>query len=75
MSKWIKCSDSLPTKDAAYIIYAPTADAASPLVAIAWYDPTPGDIDARPVGWSLLPEVFCDSITHWMPLPEGPEGE
>lgn len=53
-----------PDVDGLCIVYAESADPKHPLIISAWYDPN--------FGYSLLPKVWCDAITHWMPLPEPP---
>lgn len=62
---WHKVSDGLPKKDGSYIIFAPSSDPKQPLIRQAWYDPN--------FGWSLLPAVWIDSISHWMELPGWPD--
>jgi len=65
-TNWTSIEERLPD-DALCLVYAPSADPDKPLINTAWYDKT--------YGWSLLPKVWCDAITHWMPLPEPPEGD
>lgn len=64
--KWISVKDRLPDKDYRYLTYQPSMDKNSPFIYIAWYHP-----DQK--RWTLLPSVLCDSITHWMDIPKGPE--
>lgn len=54
----------LPTEDAKYIVFAPTADPEIPLKTVAWYSPE--------YGWSLINEYWIPYITHWMPMPADP---
>lgn len=54
----------LPKVDAPCIVYAESADPDKPMIYQAWYDPS--------FGWSLLPRVWIDAITHWMPMPKPP---
>jgi hypothetical protein len=61
---WIDVRSEQPKAEGSYLVYAPSADIDKPLVAIAWF--TPGE------GWSLLPQCWCNAITHWMPLPHNP---
>jgi hypothetical protein len=61
---WHNIKKEKPPKDAPYIIHAPSLDYQKPMIQIAWYNPSSG--------WSLIPEVWIDSITHWMPLPKPP---
>jgi hypothetical protein len=63
MDEWISIEDRLP-EDAAVIVYAPSADPNRPLITIAWHHDG--------FGWSLLPEHWCNAISHWMPLPKPP---
>jgi len=65
MTEWINIKDRLPEKDALYIIHVETDDPDKPYINTAWYDPDN-------FGWSLLPESFVNSITHWMPMPLPP---
>jgi len=65
--RWIKCSERVPEIDGAYAIYAPSMDKDCPLIMTAYYHES--------VGWSMLPQVWIDAITHWMPLPEAPKEE
>lgn len=64
---WVPVTDRLPTEDGKYLIYAPSADPDKPFIHVAWYDPG--------FGWSLLPQVWVDAITHWMEFPGPPEEE
>jgi len=65
--EWIPVTDRLPTEDAAYLVYAPSADSEKPFRSIAWYDPK------RPnFGWQGLPVVWSSVITNWQPLPKDP---
>ena len=66
MQKWISTKERLPTKDAAYLIHAESADPDKPFIHIGWYNPN-GD------GWSLVLKPFIEAITHWMPLPNPPK--
>jgi hypothetical protein len=66
MNNWISVKDKLPDEDGLVFIYAPSADKNKPLKQTAWYDPK--------YGWSLLPQIWIDAITHWMYLPEDPNG-
>lgn len=61
---WIDVRSEQPKAEGSYLVYAPSADIDKPLVAIAWF--TPGE------GWSLLPQCWCNAITHWMPKPPPP---
>ena len=62
---WVPISERLPDKDALYIVHAPSADPERPLIHVAWYEPDG-------YGWSFLPKVWTDAITHWMPMPDAP---
>ena len=60
--KWIKASERLPEKGGWYLIYAPSEG--KPMINMAFWS------SGR---FSGLVKVWIDAITHWMPLPEGPE--
>lgn len=62
---WINLSEKKPLEDKLYLVHVLTLDPNKPYINTAWYDPN--------YGWSLLPEVFVDSITHWMHLPKPPD--
>ena len=62
---WVPVSERLPDKDALYIVHAPSADPEKPMIHVAWYEP-------NGYGWSILPKVWIDAITHWMPMPDAP---
>jgi hypothetical protein len=67
MGEWISVEERLPDVDGKVIVHCPSADPGKPLIAMAWYDP-------GGFGWSMLPQVWIDGITHWMSLPEPPKG-
>ena len=57
-----------PTVDGPLIVHAPSLDTTKPLITIAWF--TPGS------GLSLMPTVWINAVTHWMPIPDPPtEGD
>lgn len=62
MSDWIDAEVRLPDEDNRYLVHCPSADPDKPLIAIAWYNPNPGQ-------WSLLPSPWIAAIRHWQPLP------
>jgi len=64
MSNWINVKDFLPDKDGQYIVYCLFAVPDEPLVTIARYN--------HGFGFSALPLVWLEAITHWIPLPEPP---
>jgi len=64
---WIKFSDKEPPESGLYLIFAPSSDPSSPFIYVAWFEPG--------FGWSLLPQMWIDAITHWMPLPDPPKGK
>jgi hypothetical protein len=55
-----------PLLEGKYIVHTPTADPSIPYIGMGWYDPVEGR-------WTLIPKVWADAVTHWMPLPELPE--
>lgn len=63
--KWIPATTP-PPADGSYLVHAPSGDDKKPLITTAWYDPE--------FGWSLLPPVWINAISHWMKLPPPPEG-
>lgn len=65
---WIKVTESSPSEDNKYLVFAPSAYKDKPFIHVARFDPTG-------FGWSLLPKVWIDAITHWMPLPEPPKSD
>ena len=69
--KWTSVKDSLPDRDAPYIVFIPTADDAKPLILIAWYDPNYHGYNEH--GWTGTYGHWIDAITHWMELPGWPE--
>ena len=64
--EWIAIKDRLPKKDAPYLVFAESADPKKPFIQIAWYNPLG-------MSWSLIPTVWINAITHWMPLPRRPK--
>jgi hypothetical protein len=62
---WRKLNEQVPPEDGKYIVYAPSADDEKPLIAMAWWH-------AEANAWGLLPQVWCDGIEQWMPLPSRP---
>jgi hypothetical protein len=59
--QWIKLADRQPPTDGKYLVFAENA-AGEAFVHVAWWQD----------GWSLLPDVWCRAISHWMPLPRPP---
>lgn len=68
---WISVKERLPEKSGLYIVYAPSADPASPRIHAVWYE-----CDERgegyKKGWSLC-DPWAKAATHWMPLPDPPK--
>ena len=73
MSSWIKCSERMPNEDVKVLVYAPRHQRIECAMYIERYsqDPTSnyrawdfGEYDLHP-----------SEVTHWMPLPDKPEGE
>ena len=63
--EWIAIKDRLPEKDGPYLVFAESADPNKPFIQIAWCEP-------NDYGWSLIPTVWVNALTHWMPLPTRP---
>lgn len=67
--RWIAVAERLPSRDGKYLAIGPTTDPAKLGVSLAWY--TPGK------GWSFQNALWCEPSTHethWMKIPEPPEG-
>lgn len=70
--KWISVKDGLPDRGGQYLAVVP-----SPInnrkhsVWLLWYHTGKGFCDFSPE-WG---DVEIDDVTHWMPLPQPPEGE
>lgn len=69
MSDWISVKDRLPDTPGPKIVYAASCDPDKPMINMAWFEP---EGTGNMPGWQLLPKVWCEAITHWMPLPEPP---
>lgn len=66
---WVEFKTTPPERAGHYIIHAPSADPAKPLIAMAWFDPEQKDFN----GWTHLPPEWCQAITHWMHKPNPPQ--
>ncbi len=77
-SKWISVKDRLPKKDGRYLVY----DGDTGNYYDSYFDETEGEFGE----WQNCFDTFtlgvidcewnsCPNVTHWMPLPEPPEGE
>jgi hypothetical protein len=69
--KWVPCSERVPEIGVAVLIWVRGPNGGTAAVAVL--DPDWGE---TPV-W-VCPSDFCprwdvDDVTHWMPLPEGPQ--
>ncbi len=64
--EWIPVKEKLPEKDGPVLFYAPSADPEMPFIWTAWYNPKSG--------WSMMTPYWTEGITHWMYLPEPPQG-
>lgn len=66
MSKWVKCSERLPTKDTIYLLFVPLGN--------GWYQTV---AMLRPITkeWhELWFGKIVEGVTHWRPLPKPPKG-
>jgi len=61
-AEWISITDSLP--DDALVLVCIATEGGN-VVQTAWHK--------LPYGWSLVPKLFMDSITHWRPMPKPPK--
>ena len=66
--EWVSIKDRMPPEDSKYLVHALSMDEDKPYINIAWYEP-------NGFGWSLIPETFIESITHWMEVPKAPQGQ
>lgn len=64
MDEWISVKDRLPDAEGRYIVYATISKAYN----VIYY----GCLNWTGNAWDCS---FGANITHWMPLPEPPEGE
>jgi hypothetical protein len=62
--KWIDLSKRRPKEGGLYLVYAPSADPHSPLIAVAGFD-------KRTETWAVL-AYWSEHLTHWAVLPKGP---
>ena len=62
---WISIEDKLPDEDGKYFIFAKSMDIKKPFLGVAWYDPK--------FGWSGIPTVWIDAISHWTSFPKPPK--
>lgn len=60
MSEWISVKDRLPEKKGIYVVLSKTCN-------IVYYD----CLNWTGEAWEC---AFGSKVTHWMPLPEPPEG-
>ncbi len=61
---WRDVQGELPKRDGIVLVYCPSQDPEKGLTALAWYNPEKG--------WSQMPNVWLDAITHWQPIPAPP---
>lgn len=70
MGKWVKCSDRLPEESGYYLTYT------------SWDWISVNEYSSRWEKWNIsdkstnedwISKVEMKNITHWMPLPAGPE--
>lgn len=70
MSNWIPIKDSRPPEKDWVLLYCPHL---SPYVWVGYMD-FRGEFTVKEPGGSEIWMFFKDDITHWMPLPELPDG-
>ena len=79
MAEWISVKDRLPEEDTPVLIYAPNTGG----IWMAGYcgEYRVMQVQVRPAYWESYGsydecmEFKPQDVTHWMPLPEPPEGE
>ena len=62
---WRDVQEELPQRDGIVLVYCPSQDPKKGLTALAWYNPEKG--------WSHLPDVWIEVITHWQQIPSPPK--
>jgi Protein of unknown function (DUF551) len=76
MSAWVKCSDRMPETGDAVLVYGVEPGRASMTVA-RWakhYSRTMGAWQLEQTGTYAEDSDVWPTPTHWMPLPEAPQG-
>ena len=83
VQEWISVKDRLPEKDGAYLVTT-NSFGNRQSVKLRWFAKDGENVDAYALAgqkdvWYLY-DIECgyvsiNSVTHWMPLPEPPEGE
>ena len=63
---WNKVSESLPTENGLYIIFAKSLDKEKPLLMTVFFD--------TEAGWSLV-RPWAKAVSHWMSMPAWPDDE
>jgi hypothetical protein len=58
---WVSVKDRLPINPGKYLIFAESADPNCPLINQALF--------SMESGFSGIPAIWCDSITHWRGFP------
>lgn len=66
---WQNISKCLPAQDGRVLVCCQSMDDKKPFIMIAWYNP------GTEQPWSLLPEVWIDSISHWSELTAPPNSQ
>lgn len=66
--KWIKCSERLPEEEGSYYVYNPNGFRGNKKVIYTEFIAGHG-------GFKTFWCPLGDQITHWMPLPDGPDEE
>lgn len=72
--EWISVKKELPKESGRYLIYAPSMDKDKPFIDVAWYETFVSADNVPAISWHGIPNVWSDVVTHWMPLPDKPNG-
>lgn len=68
-ARWIPVSERLPNRSRLCLVFAESSDPKSPLIVVTSYTP---DMP-RESTWGFLVEAWSKAVSHWMPLPRGPQ--
>lgn len=66
MSSWCQTTKRLPQHDGMYLVHLLTTDELN-MILISSYE--------KEKGWTMLPEEWRNSVSHWMQMPNPPKME